>query len=241
MIRKDRENNAIREVRLVPDVMENAYASVMIQSGMTKVFCTASVNEDTPPYVDETKSGWLTAEYNMLPGSTLTRKRRSIYKPDSRGIEIQRLIARSLRAAIDLTKIPGYSIIIDCDVIQADGGTRTASITGGYTALAMAVEKMLKEGLIKENPLVAKIASISAGIVSGELMLDLNYREDSSADVDFNVIMNDRLRLIEVQGTGEKSDYSKEQLFGIIDLCEKGIKELFVMQDEILKDYIKPL
>ncbi|MCK4798682.1 MAG: ribonuclease PH [Spirochaetes bacterium] len=234
-IRKDRKNDEIREVKFTKNIMENAYASILIQSGKTKILCTASVDAKTPVFIDENKMGWVTAEYNMLPGATLNRKSRSTYKPDSRSIEIQRIIGRALRAAIDLKKIKGFSIIIDCDVIQADGGTRTSAITGGYVVLEMAIKKMMCEHLIDKYPLINKIASISAGMVGKKILLDLNYNEDSNAEVDFNVVMNEKGNFIEVQGTGEKGDISKENLLKILEYCEIGIKCLFKKQDEILK------
>ena len=233
--RNKRQNDEMRKVKVEKNFIENSFASILISSGKTKVLCTASVDKKLPPFVNEEESGWLTAEYNMLPGSTLSRKSRSTIKPDSRSIEIQRLIARALRAAIDLTKIKGYSIIIDCDVLQADGGTRTASITGGYIALALAVKRMLKEKLIDESPLTNKIAAISAGIVDNEVLLDIEYIEDKQAEVDFNVIMNDAGKFIEVQGTAEKGSFSDEQLTKILSLCKKGINELFKIQENILK------
>ena len=234
LTRKTRKKNESRKITLEKNIMENAYSSLLITCGKTKILCTASIDATVPPFIDETKKGWLTAEYNMLPGSTLSRKNRSTYKPDSRGIEIQRIIARSLRAAIDLKKIKGYSIIIDCDVIQADGGTRTTSITGGYIVLELAIKKMLKEKKIKNTPLLTKVASISAGIVKGNILLDLDYNEDSQADVDFNVVMNNKGNFIEIQGTGEKTDISKENLATILEYCETGINYLFKKQNEFL-------
>jgi ribonuclease PH len=214
--------------------MENAYSSLLIQTGKTKILCSASVGTKLPAWINPEESGWITAEYNMLPGSTKNRKERSTLKPDSRGIEIQRLIARSLRACVDLKKIKGYSIIIDCDVIQADGGTRTASINGGYIALNNAVSRMLKEKLIFENPLISRIGAISAGIVDGNAMLDLDYSEDSCAIADFNIVMNDRGNFIEIQGTGEKGDISRDMLNRILDYCQKGIYEIFDIQNKYI-------
>jgi len=234
--RTDRKDNEMRQIKFIKNFIENSYSSILIESGKTKVICTASVNTDIPPCIDKEKSGWLSAEYNMLPGSTNIRKARSTIKPDGRSIEIQRLIARVLRQAVDLTKIKGYSIIIDCDVIQADGGTRTASINGGYLALNYAVKRMINEGLIHENPLTAKIASISAGILQNNILLDLNYKEDSKADVDFNVVMNDKLKLIEIQGTGERNDFSIEQLSTLVEFCRAGIEKIFNEMDCILKN-----
>lgn len=234
--RINRKNDEPRIVTVEQNFMPNSFGSALISFGNTKVLCTASFEQKTPLFIDENTSGWLTAEYNMLPGSTLTRKSRSIYKPDSRNIEIQRLIGRSLRAGIDLKKIKGFSIYVDCDVIQADGGTRTASITGGYIALDLAIKRMIKEGLLKENPLNNKIAAISAGIIEGQILLDIDYKEDSRVDIDFNVVMNDKNKFVEIQGTGEKNDFSKNDLSIILELCEKGINKLFKIQEEALND-----
>ena len=233
--RKDRKNDEIRKIKIEKNVMGNSFSSVLICYGDTKILCSASIDAKTPVFIDENKMGWLTAEYNMLPGSTISRKPRSTFRPDSRSIEIQRLIARSLRAAIDLSKIKGYSIVIDCDVIQADGGTRTASITGGFVALELAVKRMVKEKIIKNNPLVSKIASISAGIVDGKVLLDIDYKEDSRAEVDFNIVMNEKGEFVEIQGTGENNSFSQEQLLKILECTKKGIKELFIIQKQSLK------
>lgn len=233
--RKNRKYDEIRKIIIEKNVMGNSYSSVLICCGNTKILCSASVEAKTPAFIDENKMGWLTAEYNMLPGSTLSRKSRSTFKPDSRSIEIQRLIARSLRAAIDLTKIKGYSIIMDCDVMQADGGTRTTSITGGYIALELAVKKMLKKKIIKNNPLISKIASISAGIVDGKVLLDIDYQEDSRAEVDFNIVLNEKGEFVEIQGTGENNSFTQEQLFQILETAKKGINELFIIQEHVLK------
>ena len=233
--RKDRKNDEIRKIKIEKNVMGNSFSSVLICYGDTKILCSASIDAKTPVFIDENKMGWLTAEYNMLPGSTISRKPRSTFRPDSRSIEILRLIARSLRAAIDLSKIKGYSIVIDCDVIQADGGTRTASITGGFVALELAVKRMVKEKIIKNNPLVSKIASISAGIVDGKVLLDIDYKEDSRAEVDFNIVMNEKGEFVEIQGTGENNSFSQEQLLKILECTKKGIKELFIIQKQSLK------
>jgi ribonuclease PH len=234
--RINRKNDEQRTVTVEKNIMPNSYGSVLISFGNTKVLCTSTFDQKTPLFIDENTSGWLTAEYNMLPGSTLTRKSRSIYKPDSRNIEIQRLIGRSLRASIDLKKIKGFSLFVDCDVIQADGGTRTASITGGYIALELAIKRMIKEGLLNENPLINKIAAISAGIIEGEVLLDIDYSEDSRVDIDFNVVMNDKNKFVEIQGTGEKNDFSRNELSTILELCEKGINNLFKVQEKAFKD-----
>lgn len=232
--RKKRRNDEIRKITIQNNFMGNSFAGILICAENTKILCNASYDVKVPSFIDENKSGWLTAEYNMLPNSTLTRKSRPNLKPDSRSIEIQRLIARSLRAGIDLTKIKGYSIMIDCDVIQADGGTRTLSITGGYIALEKAIKKMLLKKLINKNPLSCKIASISTGIIDGNILLDIDYSEDSKADVDFNIIMNDKGEFVEIQGTGENKCFTQEQLIKILEYSKKGIKELFEIQEKAL-------
>jgi ribonuclease PH len=226
-IRADRKNDEMRIVKAETGFMKNSYGSVLISFG-----------DNPPPFIDKETSGWLTAEYAMLPGSTPTRKARSIYKPDGRNIEIQRLIGRALRAAVDMKKMKGVSIYIDCDVVQADGGTRTASITGGYIALELAVRRMIKEKILTESPLTAKVAAVSGGVIDGNILLDLDYKEDSHADVDFNLIMNDKNRIIEVQGSGEKGDLSGEELSSLVKLCSGGIDSLFKMQEDILKENI---
>ncbi len=235
-IRQGRKNNELRKITIQKNVMENAYSSILIQAGGTKVLCTVSIEKKTPEFINENEMGWLTAEYNMLPGSTNIRKQRTTFKPDGRNVEIQRIIGRALRACIDLKKIKGYSIIIDCDVIQADGGTRTLSITGSYIVLKIAANKMLREKLITKNPVISQIAAVSAGIINNEVLLDLDYSEDSNAMADFNVVMNEKGNFIEIQGTAEKSDIQKESLLEILQICQEGIKELFIKQNEILKE-----
>jgi len=220
-----------REINVIPDFCPNSMGSVLFSTGNTRVICAATVSDDVPPYAESDGMGWLTAEYTMLPYSTFTRKKREFKKRDGRSVEIQRLIGRSLRAGIDLSKISGYSITVDCDVLQADGGTRTASITGGFLAMKMAVEKMLNDGMISENPLLPNVAAVSVGIVEGELLLDLDYKEDSRADVDMNVVMNSEGKLIEVQGTGESAVFSIEELNSMIELAGSGINKLIEVQN----------
>ena len=206
--------------------------------GNTKVICTASVSDKVPPFLRNTGKGWITAEYSMLPRATGERTQRESAKGklSGRTMEIQRLIGRALRACIDLDKIGERTITIDCDVIQADGGTRTTSITGGYIALAMAIERMVRNGVLEENPIKSKIAAISVGIVGGTPMLDLKYSEDSAAEVDMNVIMNDRGEFVEVQGTGEEATYTRAELNTLLDLAEKGINDLFEIQNKNLEE-----
>ena len=229
---RNRPNDQIRKIKITRDYLRHPYGSVLIELGDTKVICTASVEERVPPFLAGTGSGWLTAEYSMLPGSTMTRKRRAIMKQDGRSMEIQRLIGRSLRSAIDLEKLGEVTIYIDCDVIQADGGTRTASITGAFVALRDAVTKLMEEGVVTEDPILANVAAVSVGILGEEVLLDLDYPEDSAARVDMNVVMNENFEFIEVQGTGEESTFSMDELLKMMDYAKKGIEEMIICQKE---------
>lgn len=231
-----RPRNELRPVTIERDFPTNAAGSVMIAAGETRVLCTASVSTDVPPFLIDretgvARSGWVTAEYAMMPGSTPDRKKRG---PDSRSTEIKRLIGRGLRAAIDLSKMPGVSITLDCDVVKADGGTRTASITGAYVALADAVAHAKARGLITDDPLLDPVAAVSVGIVDGEPTLDLDYPLDSRAAVDMNVVMNARGEFIEVQGTGEKATFDRAQLDALLDLASAGIEQLIAKQRDAL-------
>ena len=227
-----RQPDELRPVTITPNFTETSGGSVLITWGGTRVLCTAMLEAGTMPFLKDTGRGWLTAEYAMLPSSTLTRKKReSAGKPDGRSTEIKRLIGRSLRAAIDEEKLGENTIWIDCDVLQADGGTRTASITGAYVALVLGVKKWLAAGLIPENPIVHQIAAVSVGIVGGEPVLDLPYKEDSGADVDMNLVMNEQGHFIEVQGTGEGRAFSDDELAALIALGKKGIAELMRKQE----------
>jgi len=199
--------------------------------GDTKVICAVNIAEDVPDHAKNKNRGWLSAEYTMLPYSTSSRIKRDFMKRDGRSVEIQRLIGRSLRAGIDLGKIPGYSIYIDCDVIQADGGTRTASITGGFIALKIAVDRMLKERLIEVNPIISNIAAVSVGVIDNVVYLDLDYDKDSRADVDMNVVMNGDYNYIEIQGTGENTSFSGSQLGKMLEAAETGIRKLVAIQN----------
>jgi ribonuclease PH len=234
----NRKLDQIRDIKITPNFTIYAEGSVLIEMGNTKVICTASISDRVPPFLRNQGRGWLTAEYSMLPRATEDRNMREAVKGklSGRTMEIQRLIGRSLRACIDLQMIGEKTITVDCDVIQADGGTRTASITGGYMALALAVKKLLKIGKIKENPLIANVAAISAGIVGGKPMLDLKYTEDSTAEVDMNVIMNSKGEFVEVQGTGEEATYTRKELNEMLDLAEKGIMELVELQNKIVEE-----
>lgn len=239
VIREDgRKIDETRKVECRRNYTIHAEGSVLMSCGNTKVICTASVSDKVPPFLRNTGKGWITAEYSMLPRATGERTQRESAKGklSGRTMEIQRLIGRALRACIDLDKIGERTITIDCDVIQADGGTRTTSITGGYIALAMAIERMVRNGVLEENPIKSKIAAISVGIVGGTPMLDLKYSEDSAAEVDMNVIMNDRGEFVEVQGTGEEATYTRAELNTLLDLAEKGINDLFEIQNKNLEE-----
>ena len=229
-----RKSDEMREIRIIPEYTEMAAGSVLIECGRTKVICTASVEESVPPFLKGQGKGWLTAEYAMLPGATPQRKQRDGLKKDGRSVEIQRLIGRSLRAACDFSRMGERTIYIDCDVIQADGGTRTASITGGFAALCLAVAKLMAEGKMVDSPIVKQVAAISVGVVDKECTLDLEYSQDVRAETDMNVVMTrdakGSMGYVEVQGTGEHGSYSRDELNRLLDLAEKGIRELMDAQ-----------
>lgn len=226
--------NQLRPIQFQLDYTRYSPGSVLACFGDTKVLCNLSIESKVPRFLADSGSGWLNAEYRMLPGATQQRQRREMMNLSGRTQEIQRLIGRSLRAAIDLSKLGEKTITVDTDVIQADGGTRTTAITGGYVALACAVKKLLQSGELEENPLIGAVAAVSVGIVDGEAFLDLNYEEDNAASVDFNVVMKQDLSLIEVQGTAEDGSFNRHQLNSILDLAEIGIKELLQLQQQIL-------
>ena len=226
-----RSHESLRNVTISVDVNKHAEGSAIVEFGDTKVLCTATVEKGVPRWKRGDNSGWLTAEYAMLPRSTNTRSKRG---QNGRATEIQRLIGRSLRTSIDLAKVGEETITLDCDVLQADGGTRTASITGAWVALSMAVERLQAGSEFPINPVTAQVAAISCGIVDGELMLDLDYREDSNADVDFNVVMLSTGKLVEIQGTAEQTAFSKSELTKMLNLAEKGISTLFEEQRKAL-------
>ncbi len=230
-MRNNRKKDEIREIRISKEYIKYPEGSVLIELGNTKVICNATVEEKVPPFLKGSSKGWITAEYSMLPRATNTRTKResSNGKLTGRTMEIQRLIGRSLRAAIDLKKLGERTIMIDCDVIQADGGTRTAAITGGYLALELAVNKLLDSGKITENPIVSKIAAISVGIVDGEVLLDLEYEEDSRAEVDMNIIMNDRGEFVEIQGTGEGKTFNLKELNSLLEITRNAFDKLFTL------------
>lgn len=224
---ENRQNNEAREIKFTKNFTKNALGSVLAEFGDTKVITTASVESGKPKWMDkEDKRGWLTAEYSLLPSSTSTRCSRERTKISGRTQEIQRLIGRSLRACIDLEKIPDLTITIDADVIQADGGTRTASICGGFVALSTAIEKLLEDGTLKENPIIEPIGAISAGIVDGEVRLDLNYEEDSHAQVDSNIVLTKSGKIIEFQTTAEGDPYDFEKMIEIFETAKSGIEKI---------------
>ena len=229
MRNNNRKNDEMREVKVTKNYIIHPEGSVLIEFGNTKVICNATVEEKIPRWLRGTGSGWITAEYSMLPRATNTRVQRESTKGklSGRTMEIQRLIGRALRATIDLEKLGERTIMIDCDVIQADGGTRTASITGAYLALELAIEKLIDERKLKEMPIKAKVAAISVGKVRNELLLDLEYEEDSRADVDMNIVMNDKGEFIELQGTGEEATFTQTELLEFIELSKNAFDKLF--------------
>jgi len=227
-----RSANQLRPVQIIPDYLKTAEGSALITVGNTHVLCAASVETSVPPFLRNTGKGWVTAEYSMLPRATSTRTPREVTKgrPSGRTQEIQRLIGRSLRAVVDMEALGERTLIIDCDVLQADGGTRTASITGGYVALALATQKMLEFGRLKRNPLRDQVAATSVGIVEGTALLDLCYEEDSQAEVDVNVVLTGAGEFVELQATGEKSTFREERLAEMIVFARKGMLDLFAAQ-----------
>ena len=232
----NREPNQLRPINITPDFISTAEGSVLIEIGNTRVICTASVEETVPSFMRNSGRGWVTAEYGMLPRATLTRSTRELSKgrPSGRTHEIQRLIGRSLRAATDLQRLGERSVLIDCDVIQADGGTRTASITGAFVALGLALEKLVDAGTLTSVPLRDFLAAVSVGIVDGEILLDLCYEEDSRADVDMNFVMTAGRKLVEVQATAEHSVFDEQQLASMITLAGQGVQSLIAKQQAIL-------
>jgi ribonuclease PH len=231
-----RRAECLREVKITRNYSKYAEGSVLVEFGDTRVICTASVEESVPPFLRGKGSGWVTAEYSMLPRSTHTRSGRESArgKVGGRTHEIQRLIGRSLRAVTDLTLLGERSIIMDCDVIQADGGTRTASITGAYVALVDAVSSLVTKGVLKSTPVKEAVAAVSVGIVNGTPLLDLCYEEDSVADVDMNFVMTSSDRFVEVQGTAEHVPFTALEMDAMRSLAEKGIRTLFILQEKAL-------
>ena len=237
MTRQDgRAFNELRPITVKTDFVKFAEGSCLITCGDTMVLCCASVEDRTPPHVAEGE-GWVTAEYSMLPRANRERSKRDVskLKLSARSAEIQRLVGRSLRAAVDMKKLGEHTITVDCDVIQGDGGTRTASVTGGFIAMALACRKLVEQGVLQENPICHYVTGISAGIVDDQALLDLQYSEDSRAQVDLNCIMNELGELIEIQGTGEGRSFTAEEQQELVRLCAKGNRELLAIQRSVLE------
>jgi ribonuclease PH len=226
----------MRPVRITPNFIQAAEGSILIEVGRTRVICTASVEDIVPPFLRNSGKGWVTSEYAMIPRATSTRTAResSTGKRSGRTLEIQRLIGRALRTSINMDSIGERTIWIDCDVIEADGGTRTASITGSFIALKLAVQGLLQAGKLRKDPMKCFVAAVSVGIVGGVPMLDLNYAEDSSADVDFNLVMTDRGEFVEIQGTAERNPFGDAALTELLSLGRKGILDLIEKQRQVL-------
>ena len=231
-----RGNTDIRPLNIETNIIKNADGSCIVEIGETKVICTASIDDRTPPWLRGSGKGWLTAEYGMLPRSTNERMSREAKsgKQSGRTQEIQRLIGRSLRASLDLNQMNEKQILIDCDVIQADGGTRTASITGGWVALNLCIQKMMRIGLLKRNPLQSQIAAISCGILDNEVIIDLDYEEDSSADVDANLVFTNNFNLIEIQSSAEQKVFSTEELMKMISMAKDVSNQIFKIQKDAI-------
>jgi ribonuclease PH len=233
-----RRNDELRTIEIAPNYLTTAEGSALITVGHTQVLCAASVEQTVPPFLRNTGKGWVTAEYSMLPRATATRSPREVTKgrPGGRTHEIQRLIGRSLRAVVDTTALGERSIILDCDVLQADGGTRVASITGAYVALALAVKKMLTFKMIPKSPLTGAVAAVSVGILKGEAILDLCYEEDSKADVDANVVMTGADKFVEFQATAEHNAFDDAELERLKQLARSGIAELLAIQKKVIEN-----
>lgn len=236
-----REVDQLREIKFEPNFAPNATGSVLVSFGNTKVICAATAEKRVPTWMNalEPPKGWLSAEYSMLPYSTLTRKQRatSANKVDGRSVEIQRLIGRSLRAVMELEKIAGVTIWIDCDVLQADGGTRTASISGAYVAAKLAVKKLLASGDIAEDPFMDSVAAVSVGMLGGREILDLPYAEDKDADVDANIVMTGRGRFVEIQASGEEATFDSDELAELLKLARGGIAKITELQNAAIESY----
>jgi ribonuclease PH len=232
----NRACDQIRRTKITPNISPYAEGSALIEIGNTKVICTATVEDRVPPFLRNKGTGWVTAEYAMLPRATQTRTNREIQRPSGRTQEIQRLIGRSLRAVVDTKKLGERQIFIDCDVILADGGTRCASITGAYVALALACRKIVANGMIKHSPLLSEVAAVSVGIIENTAILDLAYAEDSNAEVDMNIVCTGAGKFIEIQGTAEREPFTAAQMTEMVALAEKGINELFEIQRAALNN-----
>ncbi|MFO7152589.1 MAG: ribonuclease PH [Bacillota bacterium] len=233
-----REYNQIRHVKITRHFNKYAEGSVLIEAGDTKVICTATVDDRVPPFLRGKGQGWITAEYSMLPRSTEIRNVRETLRPSGRTMEIQRLIGRALRSVVDLSAMGERTIWLDCDVIQADGGTRTAAITGAFVALVDAFKHLKDKGVLEVIPVNSFVAAVSVGIVEGQKLLDLNFNEDSRAQVDMNVVMTDKGQIVEIQGTGEAFPFTRQDLDELLDLACKGIADLIAVQKEVLQDIL---
>ena len=234
MRQSNRKNNQLREIEFTPGFNPYAEGSCLVKYGNTHVVCTATVDEKVPSWLKGQERGWITAEYAMLPRSTQTRVARECKKPSGRTQEIQRLIGRSLRAVVDLEKMKDLSICIDCDVLQADGGTRVASISGGFVALYLALERLVKEGKLSENPVREFVAAVSCDIYNGEAVLDVDYQEDSNSQVDMNFVMTESGKIVEIQGTAEGKPFEELEFAQLMDLGKQGIKQIIAKQKEVL-------
>src|SRR5687768_5935432 len=226
----NRAFDQLRQTKITPNISPYAEGSALIEVGGTKVICTATVEDRVPLFMRNKGVGWVTAEYAMLPRATNTRTQREIQRPSGRTQEIQRLIGRSLRAIVDTRALGERQIMIDCDVIQADGGTRCASITGAYVALALACRKLVRNSVVKTSPLHSEVAAVSVGVIGGTPILDLAYAEDSVAEVDMNIVCTGAGKFIEIQGTAEREPFTREQMNEMLAMAEKGINELFLVQ-----------
>jgi ribonuclease PH len=234
-----RHPNQLRNIKITPHITEYAEGSVMVEFGKTRVICTATYDGQAPKWLQGSGSGWITAEYGMLPRSTHQRMKREKTATGGRTQEISRLIGRSLRAAVDLKALGEKQITVDCDVIQADGGTRTAAVTGGFVALALALKKLKDVSEIRTMPLANYISAVSVGLLNGKPVLDLNYDEDSAIGTDMNFVMTNKGTFIEVQGTAEQTPFSREQLMAMLEMADQGCRELFQLQSEIISSFYK--
>lgn len=232
--KNSRKYDEIRKVTVLPQFCPAALGSVLYSCGNTQVICAVSQVPQVPQHAIEKKIGWITAEYTLLPYAINPRTEKRSLRPYGRSVEIQRLIGRSLRTVLNLEAIQGISLVADCDVLQADGGTRTAAISGAYIALQLAVNRLLKQNIIVENPVKAQVAAISIGYIENNLLLDLDYEEDSQCDVDMNVVMDSNNNIIEIQGTGEKRSFSMQELESMLLLAQKGIQKIFKIQNDML-------
>lgn len=231
----NRKNNQLRDIKFEVGFNPFAEGSCLVKYGNTHVLCTATVEDKVPSWLKGQEKGWVTAEYAMLPRSTMTRVPRETKKPSGRSQEIQRLIGRSLRAVVDLSKMPETSITIDCDVLQADGGTRVASISGGFVAMYVAIQKLLKDGKLTENPIKEFVAAVSCDIYNGEAVLDVDYEEDSNSQVDMNFVMTESGKIVEIQGTAEGEPFTESEFDELLGLGKEGIKQIIQKQKDALK------